>query len=144
MERQPDPKRVAALFTSGGGTQIVVPPRTVYDWLVNGDSEYLDGTFTVGLDDKEDLCTLVETCGRVDPQTGEQRTHLLAPSAARVAAKYKNKKTIKTQKGDDAVIYEYSEGQVQHRNREKAKRLDGLDKKIGDLRTQYRKDLHDE
>jgi len=69
--------------------------------------------------------------------TAELRT----PSHARVAAKYQNKKKVKTQKGDEAIIYEYSEGQVQHRNREKAKRVEKLRKNIDKLRRQVTGDL---
>jgi len=57
--------------------------------------------------------------------------------AARVAARYKSKKT--TDKGN--VIYEYSTAQVQHRNREKAKRLEKLESNVTKLRTQVEKDL---
>jgi carbonic anhydrase len=69
--------------------------------------------------------------------TAELRT----PSHVRVAAKYQNKKKVKTQKGDEAIIYEYSEGQVQHRNREKAKRVEKLRKNIDKLRRQVTGDL---
>jgi DNA topoisomerase IB len=61
--------------------------------------------------------------------------------AARIAAKYQNKKKVKTQDGDEATVYEYSEGQVQHRNREKAKRIEKLRKSIDKLRSQVTKDL---
>ena len=57
------------------------------------------------------------------------------------AAKFQNKKKVKTQDGDEVTVYEYSEGQVQHRNREKAKRVEQLRKGIGKLRTQVSKDL---
>lgn len=59
----------------------------------------------------------------------------------RLAAKYKNKKKVKTEDGDEATVYEYSEKQVEHRNREKANRVEALRKSIGDLRKQVKKDL---
>jgi len=55
-------------------------------------------------------------------------------------AKYKKKK--KTEDGE--TVYEYSDKQVQHRNREKAKRVEKLDKSIGDLRKKVKNDLKDD
>lgn len=63
------------------------------------------------------------------------------PLAARIAARYKSKKKVKTESGDTATIYEYSEGQVARRNAEKAKRLEGLRKNIGNLRAKVKRDL---
>ena len=58
------------------------------------------------------------------------------------AARYKNKKEVPKADGKGTTtVYEYSEKQVQHRNREKAKRVEGLRTNIDKLRTQYRKDL---
>ena len=48
---------------------------------------------------------------------------------------------MKTQDGDDMVVYEYSDRQIANRNKEKAERVDKLRKTIGDLRKQVRKDL---
>ena len=62
-------------------------------------------------------------------------------STYRVAAKYKNKKRVKNKDGDTVTVYEYSEGQVKHRNREKAKRVEALRGRMADLRKQVRKDL---
>ena len=65
----------------------------------------------------------------------------LEKMSARVAARYKSKKHIKTEEGKDAVVYTYSEGQIARRNAEKAKRLEGLRKNIGNLRTKVKRDL---
>jgi hypothetical protein len=60
----------------------------------------------------------------------------------RTAAKFKNKKQVDKADGSGkTTVYEYSEGQVQHRNREKAKRIEGLRKGIDKLRSQVSKDL---
>lgn len=61
----------------------------------------------------------------------------MATLAERVAARYKGKKV--TDEGN--VVYEYSKAQIDHRNREKAKRLEGLRSSIGKLRSQVQKDL---
>lgn len=61
--------------------------------------------------------------------------------AARVAARYQNKKKVKTEDGDEVTVYEYSDRQVQNRNREKAERVEKLRKQMGDLRSQVKKDL---
>lgn len=68
------------------------------------------------------------------------QTHRLA-MAARLAAKYKRKKQVPSEDGGKTTVYEYSEKQVQHRNREKAKRIEKLRQSIADLRKQYKKDL---
>jgi predicted secreted protein len=62
-------------------------------------------------------------------------------SSGRVAAKYKDKKKIKTEDGEETTVYEYSEGQVDHRHREKAKKLEGLRQSIDELRKKVKKDL---
>lgn len=60
----------------------------------------------------------------------------------RTAAKYKNKKQVDKADGSGkTTVYEYSEKQVQHRNREKAKRVEGLRKNIDKLRVQVKKDV---
>jgi len=61
----------------------------------------------------------------------------------RVAAKYKEKKKVKTQKGE-STVYLYSERQVKNRNKEKAKRLESLRKNIGDLMGRVKRDLKSE
>lgn len=58
--------------------------------------------------------------------------------AERVAARYKGKKELDS----GNVVYEYSKGQIDHRNSEKAKRLEGLRGSIGKLRSQIQKDLN--
>lgn len=57
--------------------------------------------------------------------------------ALRVAARYQDKKV--TEKGN--TVYMYSEGQIAHRNRKKAERIEKLKKSIDKLRTQVDKDL---
>ena len=63
-------------------------------------------------------------------------------SESRVAAKYKDKKEVpKTDGEGTTTVYEYSEGQVEHRHREKAKKLEGLRQSIDELRTKVKEDL---
>lgn len=61
--------------------------------------------------------------------------------ATRVAARYKSKKKVKTQAGDDMTVYEYSDRQIANRNRNKAKKLEKLSGKIGKLRAKVKRDL---
>ncbi len=62
--------------------------------------------------------------------------------AARVAARYQKKKEVPKADGKGTMtVYEYSEGQVQHRNREKAKRIEKLRGSIDKLRSDVKKDL---
>ena len=63
------------------------------------------------------------------------------PSSVRVAAKYKSKKEVPTKDGDTKTVYEYSDSQVAHRHREKAKKVESLRKGIDKIRSQARKDL---
>ena len=67
----------------------------------------------------------------------------MASLALRVAARYKSKKKVKTESGD-MTVYEYSDRQIANRNRAKAKKIEGLKKHIGDLRTQVKRDLKSE
>ena len=63
-------------------------------------------------------------------------------AAGRVAAKYKNKKQVDKADGSGkTTVYEYSKGQVDHRNREKAKRIEGLKGNILKLRSKVQSDL---
>jgi DNA topoisomerase IB len=57
--------------------------------------------------------------------------------AARVAAKFQKKKKLDT----GTVVYEYSKGQVDKRNRDKAKRLESLKGSINKLRSRVQADL---
>ena len=58
------------------------------------------------------------------------------------AARYQNKKEVPKAKGTGTTtVYEYSEGQVEHRNREKAKRIEKLRGSIDKLRSDVTKDL---
>lgn len=61
----------------------------------------------------------------------------LEDSVTMLVAKYKAKHEDK----DGNVHYEYSEKQVQHRDREKAKRIEGLKKAMPKLRTKVKRDL---
>jgi DNA topoisomerase IB len=61
---------------------------------------------------------------------------------SRIAAKFQKKKEVPKADGKGTTtVYEYTEGQVQHRNREKAKRVEKLRGSIGKLRSQVKKDL---
>lgn len=89
-------------------------------------------------------CGNVSTCRCRAPKTVE--THDLCydcrESAVRVAARYKNKKEVPKADGKGTTtVYEYSDKQVQHRNREKAKRVEKLRGSIHKLRAQVKKDL---
>jgi DNA topoisomerase IB len=57
-------------------------------------------------------------------------------------AKYKSKKKVKTQDGDEMTVYEYSDKQIANRNKKKAERIEKLRKGIEKLRTKVKKDLH--
>lgn len=57
--------------------------------------------------------------------------------AARVASKFQKKKKLDT----GTVVYEYSKGQIDHRNREKAKRLESLKRGITKLRSRVQADI---
>ena len=60
----------------------------------------------------------------------------------KLAARYQNKKQVpKTDGKGTTTVYEYSEGQVEHRNREKAKRVEKLRGSIDKLRSDVTKDL---
>ncbi len=64
-----------------------------------------------------------------------------APSARNVAAKYQEKKKVKTKDGDEATVYVYSEKQLANRDKEKATQVEKLRKGIGDLRSCVKKDM---
>lgn len=84
---------------------------------------------------------------RMYPSSGEVIAVLrrpVLPTQMKVAARYKNKKTVKNQDGEDQVVYEYSEKQVQHRNNEKAKRVEKLRGNLHKLQAQVKKDLKSE
>ena len=60
----------------------------------------------------------------------------------KVAARYKEKKQVRPEDGKSTnTIYLYSDRQIAHRNREKAKRLEKLSRSIKDLRAKVKKDL---
>ena len=65
--------------------------------------------------------------------------------ARTAASKFKNKKQVPKADGKGTLtIYEYSKGQIQHRNRAKAERVEKLRSTIGGLRKQVSKDLTSE
>lgn len=66
-----------------------------------------------------------------------------APSPIRVAAKYQNKKKVKSQDGGETTIYEYGPRQVANRHKEKAERIQKFMPKLPDLRAAYKKGLGD-
>lgn len=61
--------------------------------------------------------------------------------SVRVAARYQEKKKIKTKDGDDAIVYVYSERQIANRNKAKADRVEKLRQNLGKLQSQIKKDL---
>lgn len=63
------------------------------------------------------------------------------PSPGKVAARYKSKKTLKTQDGDEATVYEYGPRQIANRNKAKAEQVEKLRKSISDLRAKVKSDL---
>jgi len=65
-----------------------------------------------------------------------------AAAPSRVAAKYQKKKEVpKTDGKGTTTVYEYSDRQVNKRNKDKAERIEKLRGKMSDLRTQVKKDL---
>jgi GNAT superfamily N-acetyltransferase len=70
------------------------------------------------------------------------REHTHFAMAIRVAARYKTKKKVKTQDGEDMTVYEYSDRQIANRNKKKAERIEKLRKGIEKLRSKVKKDLH--
>lgn len=72
----------------------------------------------------------------------DKHPHAQRAAASRVAAKYKNKKQVDKADGSGkTTVYEYTKGQVDHRNREKAKKVEKLRGQLGDLQAQVKKDL---
>lgn len=78
---------------------------------------------------------------KMDPEVQAWLDQVAKTGSARQAAKYQDKKTVKTKDGDEAVVYEYSERQVQNRNREKAERVEKLRGNLHKLQSQVAKDL---
>jgi DNA topoisomerase IB len=62
----------------------------------------------------------------------------------RVAARYKEKKTVKTQEGKERTVYVYSERQIALRNAEKARKVEKIKSSIGKLRSKLKKDIRSE
>lgn len=63
-------------------------------------------------------------------------------NAARVAAKFQNKKEVPKADGKGTTtVYEYGPRQVSNRNKEKADRVEKLRKSLGKLRSKYKSDL---
>jgi DNA topoisomerase-1 len=65
----------------------------------------------------------------------------LDSTSLRVAARYKSKKKIKTESGEDMTVYEYSDRQIANRNKAKADRVEKLRTSMGKLRTKVKSDL---
>ena len=78
----------------------------------------------------------VDVSGNVEP-TNEA-------IAAKVAAKYKDKKKVKTEGGKEMTVYEYSDKQIAARNKKKAERIEAFRKSIGDLRKKVKRDIKSE
>ena len=57
---------------------------------------------------------------------------------------YKSKKKVKNQKGEESVVYEYSESHVQKRTEKKVDKVNHLSKSIDDVVAQAKKDLKSE
>jgi GNAT superfamily N-acetyltransferase len=57
------------------------------------------------------------------------------------AARYKSKKKVKTQKGKEFTVYQYSDRQIANRNNAKAKKVEKLGKSIGKLRAKVKRDI---
>jgi tRNA nucleotidyltransferase/poly(A) polymerase/2'-5' RNA ligase len=77
----------------------------------------------------------------VDPYAASAINRVAARWVKSAAAKYKDKKKVKKQDGGEMIVYEYTEGQINHRNREKARRLDKLDSQFPKLKKQVEKDI---
>jgi hypothetical protein len=89
----------------------------------------------------EDVCQSCPTCHQYGPDEERKMIPFAASLAARVAARYKQKKKVESEDGGETTVYVYSEGQIARRNAEKAKRLEGLRKSIGNLRSKVKRDL---
>ena len=90
------------------------------------------------------LVTVQQVRGR--PYTSEivvldSKSSVKKAMAERVAARYKSKKTVKKQDGDDMTVYEYSDRQIADRNRGKAERIEKLRGSMKKLQTKVRKDV---
>ena len=91
--------------------------------------------------------------GKVAWVDGKGDVHLEPPPAgvgriqrysqeARIAARYQKKKEVPKADGKGTTtVYEYSERQIADRNRDKAKKVENLRGKIGDVRKKYKADL---
>jgi GNAT superfamily N-acetyltransferase len=62
-------------------------------------------------------------------------------TAEQVVARFKQKKKVESEDGGETTVYVYSERQIARRNAEKAKRIEALRGRIGDLRKQVQKDI---
>jgi hypothetical protein len=65
----------------------------------------------------------------------------MSASAKQVVAKFKAKKEVDSLDGGKTTVYLYSDRQIAKRNNDKAKRIEALRGRIGDLRKQVAKDL---
>jgi len=90
---------------------------------------------------KEAILMAIE--GKTHPRMQASRVATrLADRFLSAAAKYQKKKEVPKADGKGTMtVYEYSDGQVQHRNREKAERVEKLRGNLDKLRGQVKKDL---
>lgn len=110
--------------------------------VINGsDGEEL-GTFTVPSTSIPLIMSGVSA--EYSPPQRVARRWIRRAARAHEAARYQEKKKVKTEDGDEAMVYVYSERQVANRNREKAKRVEKLRQNLGKLRTRVKKDLKSE
>ena len=112
-------------------------------WVIRNDRDYQDIYVERGVEKLKEEGELPSDYS-VDPywEGISKEAGRMVAQAIRVAAKYKDKKKIKNKDGDEQVVYEYTDGQVQHRHREKAKKLEQLEKEYPKLRKQVEKDLN--
>ena len=96
-----------------------------------------------GKDKLQDSTITVPEEMSIDSAKRERADAVTEPErvAARVVARYKSKKKVKTQDGEDMTVYEYSDRQVANRNRGKAERIEKLRTSMKKLQAKVRKDV---
>ena len=101
-----------------------------------------DGTYPVLVEDRQGQPGQNVGSFAVDLMPEEESVPPgIDPVALKVAAKYKSKKKVKTESGEDMTVYEYSDRQIANRNKKKAERIEKLRKSIGKLRTTVKRDM---
>ena len=121
-------------------------PRTVQCRCKRGDMECSNGHEWHYKEDEihagsSDHGSPICCSGPAIAMVGVPRMVRTASLADRVAARYQNKKKVKTKDGDEMVVYEYSDRQVANRNKAKAKKVEKLKSSIHHLRSKVKKDL---